>query len=420
MNLVSAGPLETLAAGGIPGFSELAGGVVGDRAAGLGPERRRAGGRRRVLSAVAARARGSPARSCTSTAAITRWAVPRRRAAVDAPASPLTRRMSGAILLTGATGFLGMDALARLIERGEEQIVVLIRARGRRRRARERLRRCSRASTTSAAGRRAGAGRARRPARGGARAVAAGPRAADRLGRANHPLRGIDLLRAAARGGARDQRRRASARVRRAGPRDRGGGSLRRLVHVSTAYVSGRHAGEFGERDLDVGQEFRNSYERSKNEAEQLLGEAADLPLVIARPSIVVGHIAAAAGRRRSTSSTGRCARSNADCSTEVPAREDSIVDFVPVDYVTDGILALLDGRERAGHLQPGRRSRRAERRRAGRAALLDQRRPPVRFAPQDSAGGLPAGAETFVPYFDVRCRFTDERAARALARAGM
>ena len=27
----------------------------------------------------------------------------------------------------------------------------------------------------------------------------------------------------------------------------------------------------------------------------------------------------------------------------EVPAREDSIVDFVPVDYVTDGIVALLD-----------------------------------------------------------------------------
>ncbi|MHB8533217.1 MAG: NAD-dependent epimerase/dehydratase family protein, partial [Solirubrobacteraceae bacterium] len=32
--------------------------------------------------------------------------------------------MSAAILLTGATGFLGMDALARLIERGEERIVV--------------------------------------------------------------------------------------------------------------------------------------------------------------------------------------------------------------------------------------------------------------------------------------------------------
>src|SRR5579872_4365191 len=39
--------------------------------------------------------------------------------------------MSGAVLLTGATGFLGMDALARLIERGgeDELIAVLVRAR---------------------------------------------------------------------------------------------------------------------------------------------------------------------------------------------------------------------------------------------------------------------------------------------------
>ena len=37
--------------------------------------------------------------------------------------------MSGAILLTGATGFLGMDALARLIERGDARmVVVLVRA----------------------------------------------------------------------------------------------------------------------------------------------------------------------------------------------------------------------------------------------------------------------------------------------------
>src|SRR5271167_2464528 len=37
--------------------------------------------------------------------------------------------MSGAILLTGATGFLGMDALARLIDRGDEEVLVLVRAR---------------------------------------------------------------------------------------------------------------------------------------------------------------------------------------------------------------------------------------------------------------------------------------------------
>ena len=39
--------------------------------------------------------------------------------------------------------------------------------------------------------------------------------------------------------------------------------------YVSTAYVAGTHEGEFTEDDLDVGQGFRNSYERSKFEAEQ-------------------------------------------------------------------------------------------------------------------------------------------------------
>jgi hypothetical protein len=44
----------------------------------------------------------------------------------------------------------------------------------------------------------------------------------------------------------------------------------------------------------------------------------------------------------------------------------------------------------------------------------------PVRFAPQQTAGGLPAGAETFVPYFDVRCRFDDAHARELLGRAGV
>jgi hypothetical protein len=35
-------------------------------------------------------------------------------------------------------------------------------------------------------------------------------------------------------------------------------------------------------------------------------------------------------------------------------------------------------------------------------------------------AGGVPAGGESFVPYFDVRCRFGDERTRALLARAGV
>ncbi|GAB91472.1 SDR family oxidoreductase [Gordonia rhizosphera] len=66
---------------------------------------------------------------------------------------------------------------------------------------------------------------------------------------------------------------------------------LRRLQYVSTCYVSGRYDGEFGEDDLDVGQEFYNHYESTKFEAEKLVRAAmADgLPATIYRPGIVVG-----------------------------------------------------------------------------------------------------------------------------------
>ena len=66
---------------------------------------------------------------------------------------------------------------------------------------------------------------------------------------------------------------------------------LQRLHHVSTCYVSGRHAGVFREDDLELGQEFRNHYEATKHEAEVLVRRAmaAGLPATIYRPGIVVG-----------------------------------------------------------------------------------------------------------------------------------
>ncbi len=67
-------------------------------------------------------------------------------------------------------------------------------------------------------------------------------------------------------------------------------GRLERLVHWSTAMVSGDRKGTFYEEDLETGQKFHNAYERTKYEAERLVRNALrQLPITIMRPGIVVG-----------------------------------------------------------------------------------------------------------------------------------
>ena len=65
---------------------------------------------------------------------------------------------------------------------------------------------------------------------------------------------------------------------------------IKHFHYISTAYVCGRRDQVVAEDELDVGQEFRNDYEISKFEAEQLV-EQADCfeSKTIYRPSVVVG-----------------------------------------------------------------------------------------------------------------------------------
>ncbi|HEV8660071.1 MAG TPA: SDR family oxidoreductase [Thermoanaerobaculia bacterium] len=65
--------------------------------------------------------------------------------------------------------------------------------------------------------------------------------------------------------------------------------SLRRLHYVSTCYVSGRYDGVFREDDLQKGQTFNNYYEETKFLAEVEVRKRTGLPIVIYRPSVVVG-----------------------------------------------------------------------------------------------------------------------------------
>lgn len=67
---------------------------------------------------------------------------------------------------------------------------------------------------------------------------------------------------------------------------------IRRLHHVSTAYVCGLRRGRILETELDVGQTPGNDYERSKIESERAVRAASFLDmLTVYRPSIIVGDL---------------------------------------------------------------------------------------------------------------------------------
>ncbi len=64
--------------------------------------------------------------------------------------------------------------------------------------------------------------------------------------------------------------------------------NLKRIVHISTAYVAGQRKGGISESIYDGG-DYSNQYERSKAEAEQLVRDS-NLPWSICRPGMIVGN----------------------------------------------------------------------------------------------------------------------------------
>jgi len=192
---------------------------------------------------------------------------------------------------------------------------------------------------------------------------------------------------------------------------------LERLVHVSTAYVAGRHDGVFRETDLDVGQAFRNTYERTKFEAEQLVAAraAGGLPVAVARPSIVMGE----AGTGWTTSFNVLYPPLRAyrrGLLREASAAPDGLLDIVTGDYVADGLLALLQAPRADGayHLVAGTGALTVHE--VGDLAADAFDRPVVELS---DAGG-DTEDDVFAPYFDVACRFDDRRARELLADAGV
>jgi thioester reductase-like protein len=348
---------------------------------------------------------------------------------------PTGARTRGDVLITGATGFLGMELMARLLEDTDKRVWALVRAADQAQ-ARERMRTTLRslvADPETVAERVVPvAGDLMRPCLG------LRPRQRDELAEqvdeVIHSAASVSfaLPLEEARAVNVEGTRRVLELATHVSAR---GAGLRRFAHVSTAYVAGTHRGVFGEDDLELGQDFHNTYERTKWEAERLVRRHADrLPVQVFRPSIVVGD-----------EMTGWTASFNViyaplsayarGALPAVPARRAAPVDTVPVSYVARAILALGDagpGRtwnlaagpvaasvgeliDRCAELLGRRRVRAlppALYRRAVHPLLLRRARPAQRR-------WLERG-EVFFPYFETGVRFDTAATRAALLPAGI
>jgi nucleoside-diphosphate-sugar epimerase len=138
------------------------------------------------------------------------------------------------------------------------------------------------------------------------------------------------------------------------------GDRLRRWAHLSTAYVCGDRGGRVLESEGDVGQEFRNPYERVKLEGEGAVRAAAaglGLEISVLRPSIVVGEAPATAGGTpanlffdfiRMIAALARHA-AGGPVALRVAAAPNAPFNIVPVEYVAAAALALADDPAAAG-----------------------------------------------------------------------
>ena len=324
--------------------------------------------------------------------------------------------MKPAVFLTGATGFLGMEVLARLLEAGDREVLALVRA-----------------SDDAAADARLDGVLATlwddpAPHRERVRAVRGdvtqpgmglGSRWQEVAEQAHAVLHcaasiSFDLPLPEARAINVD----GTSRVLDFALEAQGRGGLERFLHVSTAYVSGRHEGAFRERQLDTGQSFRNTYEQTKADAEQIVAMARELGPAIARPSIVMGE-----------SDSGWTPAFNVlywplqafsrGLFKELPALPSGRVDTVPVDYVADALVHLLDRRE-AGvfNLVAGRNASTVDELTALAAEYFDKPRPP--FIDPIDPDVDDDHDSVYVPYFDMRVVFDDARARAVLAPAGI
>ena len=337
---------------------------------------------------------------------------------------------SGRVFLTGATVFVGMEVLVRYLERGSRPVTCLVRAESDEA-ARARLDRIL--DELIANGAELFAHRVE---------AVAGEMTSDNLGLSaevrERLAEEVTTIVHCAANVAFDQQLEDARRINVGGTtrmiefaklaQQRGG--LHRYAQVSTAYVAGTHTGDFTEEDLDVGQGFRNTYEQSKFESEQLIhAQAAELPWIILRPSIIVGD-----------RSSGWTAAFNVmywplrALSTglfrAVPAMPESPLDIVSIDYVADAIYELCESQQEPSHRTFHLTASEDATSFAEIVSLASRyfRKPEPRAIPPAEfvaeAGTLSdvavEASRIYFPYFAIATRFDNARTRARLAQAGI
>lgn len=217
-----------------------------------------------------------------------------------------------------------------------------------------------------------------------------------------------------------------------------------RFHHVSTAYVVGEADGEILPRPLS-GEErnfsYRNTYEQTKAEAERWLQSRSILPTTVYRPTVIVGD----SRTGRTTSWTAVHYAMSLMASEWIrftPGASSNRLDCVPGDFVADAILALGAPAESAGeifHITSGasalsvdelvEQARRGIRRHFGDERSAPKLITPWRWRIASAVGRCLASGRRrralekygkCEPYTRLRCVFDNERERRLLACAGV
>ena len=139
-----------------------------------------------------------------------------------------------------------------------------------------------------------------------------------------------------------------------------GHGRLERWCQISTAFVCGRRSGRVFEHEGALGQTFHNPYEEIKLESEIALRESCGslgVDLRILRPSVVVGPESSSKGGNPSSLlfqfirlTAALAARAKgAELAVRIQGRPAAHFNIVPIEYVSAAVAALAEHPAAAG-----------------------------------------------------------------------